>query len=111
MSESAKRMIVNTSELRAGDVVLTHGMRVRLMGDAKVTHGAYGDVYGWNGRVTNLDDVKADKVIPLGWLYPDKWGAGESGGWGKDWTAEPSWWVQGNKLATWCIEREEQEES
>lgn len=109
MSEGKTNKIVDTTELRAGDVVLTHGMRLLLTGDPQVTPGAYGGVYGWTGLVTNLEEVKAAGIVPVGWLYPDKWGAGENGGWGKDWAAEPSWRVQGNSLATWIIERKAEE--
>ncbi|WP_338781713.1 hypothetical protein [Streptomyces sp. DG1A-41] len=108
-----KRMVVVSSELRSGDVVITHGMRVLLSGEPDVTErgnsGVMRKVYGWAGRVTNLEEVKAEKLVPLGWLYPDKWGAGEGGGWGKDWDAEPSWRIQGNDLATWLVERDEPE--
>ncbi|MGN7135785.1 hypothetical protein [Streptomyces pseudogriseolus] len=109
MGSQVKRLVLDTSELRAGDVVLNHGMRLVLTGDRMATPGPYGTVYGWRGKVTNLEDVKAGGIIPVSWLYPDKWGAGENGGWGKDWSAEPTWWVQGNKLATWWVERNESE--
>ncbi|MDQ1016714.1 hypothetical protein [Streptomyces afghaniensis] len=114
MADESKQMIVNTSQLRAGDVVITHGMRVLLSGEPDMASsrnsGVTRTVYGWAGRVTNLEEVKTQDIVPLGWLYPDKWGAGEDGGWGKDWDAEPSWRIQGNDLATWLIERNETEE-
>ncbi|MCX5201474.1 hypothetical protein OG897_08415 [Streptomyces sp. NBC_00237] len=64
-------------------------------------------VYAWEGLVTNLEEVKADNFIPLHRLYPEKWGIGEGGGWGIDWSAEPTWTVQGNELMTWNVEREQ----
>ncbi|MER6086520.1 hypothetical protein [Streptomyces bluensis] len=102
-------LTLDTSELRSGDVVHTHGMLVLLRGEPKkydgLNSGERRTVYCWDGLVTNLDEVKAAKFVPIGWLYPDVWGKGEKGGWGKDWDAEPRWVIQGNNLARWHVER------
>lgn len=107
---STETLFLDTSELRAGDVVCTHGIRALLEGEPNTfTSGNSGTiraVYAWQARVINLDDVKRDGLVPLGWLYPDVWGKGERGGWGKDWNAVPTWTIQGNDLARWSVERE-----
>ncbi|QIN94746.1 hypothetical protein PP460_gp056 [Streptomyces phage Muntaha] len=108
----SKILYVKSSELREGDVVLTHGLRVLIDQEIKDYPGIHGDVFHTNGRVVNLEEAKADStiyvdrdnpgVIPLSWLYPDVF----RGGWTKDWDADPRWVIQGNDNATWCVERE-----
>lgn len=104
---SGKTLIVTTSDLRSGDVVLTNGMRVLIEGEPNeydgYNSGERRTVYHWKGLVTNLEDVKEEQFIPISWLYPDKWVPGQ--GWNKDYSAKPRWVVQGNELARWTVER------
>jgi hypothetical protein len=112
-------LYVKSSELREGDVVLTHGMRVLIDQEIKDYPGMYGDVFHTNGKVINLDEAVKDGtihvhkdnpfgfepkhgVVPLAWLYPDVF----RGGWTKDWDADPRWAIQGNDNAHWTVERE-----
>jgi hypothetical protein len=111
MESNVETLNLNTSELRAGDVILNYGMRILLRGEANEypsrNRAGATTVYHWaDALVTNVEDVKAEAFVPLGWLYPNKWGLGEKGGWGKDWNADPTWPIQGNELARWCVERE-----
>jgi hypothetical protein len=107
---AVERLFLDTSGLRPGDVVCTHGIRALLEGEPNTfpsgNSGTVRTVYAWKARVLNVDDVKAEGRVPLGWLYPDVWGKGEHGGWGKDWEAVPTWTIQGNDLAWWSVERE-----
>lgn len=96
---------LKSSELRPGDVVLTHGMRLLIDQEIKSYPGTYGTVYATPAKVTNPEEVKAEAFIPWSWLFPDVWGKGERGGWGKDWDADPRWDVQGNDNAYWTVER------
>jgi hypothetical protein len=84
---------VATPDLRAGDIVLTHGMRVRLdtlAGTHPTGHPehAHRTVYAWHGTVTNPDDVRREGLVPLAW-------------WRDGWT------VQGNHLASWLVIRDD----
>lgn len=87
---------VTTSQLAVGDIVLSHGMRVRL--DERNVYGeAYGNlepVYAFVGTVLNMDEVRADRLVPLSFLR-------HSARPGRD----DVWIVQGNELAIWIIER------
>jgi hypothetical protein len=84
--QAGQRLTLTTPELRAGDIVVTHGMRVRL--DTLVTYpsGHGQTVYAWHGTVTNPEDVRREDLVPLSW-------------WRDGWT------VQGNDLARWSVER------
>ncbi|MET9861994.1 hypothetical protein ABZY93_22285 [Streptomyces smyrnaeus] len=96
---------VDTSRLKVGDVVLEHGMRVKLDQEPRVYEGAGHEgrtVYAFDGLVENIDEVREQELVPIHFLYPDVF----RGGWCKDWDAEPRWTVQGNDLATWVIERD-----
>jgi hypothetical protein len=71
--------------LRAGMVVRTHGMRVRL--DSLVTWTDRGHrVAAWTGPVLNMADVKAAGFVPASFVR------------------DGTWTVQGNDLATWTVE-------
>jgi len=106
---------VPTQKLRAGDIVLSHGMRVRLdtlrthhgghyfSPDGKTEgtcHQGYGPagtesccvIYAWSGTVTNLEEVREARIVPVGWLRTDD-------------GRTDQWTVQGNYLATWRVER------
>jgi len=97
-----QQLYVSSSQLRKGDVVLTHGMRVLIDQDIQNYAGAHGRVYHVNGLVTNIEEVLAENFIPKSWLYPDVF----RGGWTKDWDADPRWAIQGNDHAHWVIERD-----
>jgi hypothetical protein len=97
---------VNTSELQVGDIVWTHGMRVRVEHVATYD-GDRGPVWVATGTLLNLDEVK--DVIPAGFLHcfarteavrPEvrKAHATSHGVEGECWT------IQGNTLATWAVE-------
>jgi hypothetical protein len=105
---------VPTGELRPGDVVLAHGMRVRIDRVVPYHPGGRGCVTGpgaatltqcdlaWScsGTVTNLAEVRATGIIPRSFLYDsvrDRLGPGHG--------REDFWNVQGNNLATWTAER------
>lgn len=114
---------VPTQNLRAGDIVLCHSMRVRLgtlrtyhggsysgrhgtEGRCTQGHGPAGTdsccvVYSWSGTVLNLDEVRAAGIVPVSWLRTEKWVDGS--GWATD--RDNQWTVQGNFRATWDIER------
>ena len=96
-------LTVKSSELRAGDVVLVHGMRVRIP-EPRQARGIYTPpgaseplpLYVARGAVENLEDVRADGFVPLSWMYDDQPQRRET---------EPHWTIQGNDNATWTVER------
>jgi hypothetical protein len=107
-----------TGQLRPGDVVLEHGMRVRIdsvrpfhaHGSGCVSGYAPGEgpmgracALAWScpGTVLNVAEVRAAKVVPASFLY-DEQRMREGPGHGR----EDSWNVQGNNLAWWSVERE-----
>lgn len=92
---------VPTPKLAPGDVMLTHGMRVRLAPDPRILdpHPSGLPTWAWDGTVENLPDVLAQGVVPASYLIryaPDG-----------TVTARDGWTVQGNRLATWTVERED----
>ncbi|MFJ9416658.1 hypothetical protein ACIRPT_21050 [Streptomyces sp. NPDC101227] len=91
--------IKDSSQLAQGDIVRTHGMRVRL------DHGASSPrpdrtVYAWTGTVLNLDEVRAGDHVPVSFLRTYKWQPGT--GWVTD--REDVWVVQGNEFVDWVVE-------
>ena len=92
---------LKTSELREGDIVLEHGMRVRLDSGVRTPESEHGTVYSRPGTVLNLDEVREAKIIPPSFL-----GDGEKWVEGRGWTTDrdDSWTVQGNDLAHWTVE-------
>lgn len=94
MTATITREIRNTLELTAGDVIVTHGMRVLLDGELHVWYAEQTgrEVRTYRGcTVLNADEVKAARVVPVSWLHhetPDR----------------PTWTVQGNALASWTVE-------
>lgn len=92
-----------TSELRPGDVVLNHGMRLLIIDDAHTYPGGATNitwddtVYVWPARVTNWTEVNGDPYI----RYHATHGTGS--------TADPRWDIQGNELAHWHVDREVRE--
>lgn len=91
---------LDTTQLRKGDIVHTHGMRVLLVSDADVyPNGKHGETARFDGRVLNLAEVKEQGLVPASFLRTEKW----EGGWVVD--RDDVWVIQGNELATWSVER------
>lgn len=101
---------VKSTDLRMGDVVLCHGMRVKL--DRTPVMFSYrrrtddllmDDGRSWHGLVLNPEQAIHEYDIPPGFIYHP---ADHHNG--KRWVAatEPRWTVQGNDLARWGVERE-----
>lgn len=94
---------VNTSELRPGDVVLEHGMRIRIDEVREYTpHGAIGErAWCCPGTVLNVTEVTSQHVIPAAFL--ETYGYSEEAG---GFVAErhDAWTVQGDTRARWTVE-------
>ncbi|MFI1012580.1 hypothetical protein [Streptomyces sp. NPDC020965] len=92
--------VKDSSQLAQGDIVRTHGMRVRL--DRLSTHENYGrTVYAWAGTVLNLDEVRADGHVPMSFLRSSlRWEPGT----GCMAARNDVWTVQGNEFADWLVE-------
>ncbi|MGW1275572.1 hypothetical protein ACWD4V_01255 [Streptomyces tsukubensis] len=87
-------IIKDSSQLAEGDIVRTHGMRVRL--DRCTTRDDSGrTVYAWSGTVLNLDEVRADRHVPMSFLRTYK---------GNTVVRDDEWTVQGNTFANWLVE-------
>ena len=87
-------LTLTTHDLRVGDIVRSHGMRILLDHEPTiwVDNGGTGrTVYSWSGLVTNEADVLATNLIPRSWMHHD--------------STEARWNVQGNELARWNVER------
>lgn len=110
---TATRLTVSTPDLRLGDVVLCHGMRVLLDTEPHVWSGTYAagtgarmiplgvvarPVYSWPGRVLNVDEVREARIVPMSFLHDD---APQSPFYGR----RDIWTVQGNEWARWTVER------
>lgn len=77
-------------DLKAGDVVLTHGMRVKLFEDAKLsTVHADGETYWAKGRVLNRAEVSR---LAVPYSYTDRGDEGHV------------WSIQSNHLRDWMVE-------
>ena len=84
-------IIVNSSDLRQGDIVYCHGMRVLLDNPVRSNdHGAVYPTFWCNGLVLNRDEVRNEDV-PLSFTATA--------------TSEHRWQVQGNDLTRWVVER------
>jgi hypothetical protein len=92
-----------SSQLRAGDLVLEYGMRIRLHGEPAVyDHDSpAGPTYNWPGQVENLQEVLDAGFVPRSFLCENIWDPA------KGWTLKLTgrWTVQGNDLARWRVER------
>ncbi|MCX4677684.1 hypothetical protein OG413_20645 [Streptomyces sp. NBC_01433] len=102
VTSSTPVTIKNTSELAAGDIVRTLGMRVRLdSGLSRKLPGLTGrTAYVWTGTVLNLDEVRAGGPVPASFLRTRKYQPGE--GWVTD--RYDVWEVQGNERTEWFVE-------
>jgi hypothetical protein len=90
---------VKTGEIKVGDVVREHGMRVRI--DSIKTYEDRGlAACACRGTVLNLDEVLADKIVPASFLRTERREDGK--GWVTD--RRDAWTVQGNDLASWRVE-------
>ena len=85
---------VKSSDLRAGDVVTAHGVRVRI--PQPTNHEAWTDpertmqgrtIYYAVGAILNRDDLRDDVARYLG-------------------PTRMEWTIQGNDLTTWTVDRE-----
>lgn len=75
---------VTTDQLQPGDLVLSHGMRIRL-GERNEYAGSYGGTAWWfPGTVENMSEVYQPDHVTAGLLK-----------------ADGQWTIQGNELATW----------
>ena len=98
---------VETGEVRVGDVVLEHGMRVRIDEIRTYPGGEHGTVYACLGTVLNLDEVREAGIVPPSFLYNEaRHSSKDAPG-----TREDYWVVQGNNLARWTVERNRLDES
>jgi len=96
---------LNTTELQAGDLVHTHGMRVRLQPDPVIIDDReFGGslVYAWRGTVENLTEVLAEGFVPPSFLQTERWDE-DLHRWVID--KRDQWTIQGNHLARWAVER------
>lgn len=91
---------LNTSELRQGDIVHSHGMRLLIDGELH-TDQRERLVYWTQALVTNRNEVP-NEVVPFGWTADWK-----RTGWGeaRPHNGEHRWTIQGNDLARWYVER------
>ncbi len=102
--------VKDTTPLAEGDIVLNHGMRILIDGQATVTQlgtGRAGEVYRWPGLVLNADEL-CDKDSPSYDPYIAKHSRGI---WWEDQVPRPrkdDWPIQGNYLATWVVEDKEE---
>ncbi|MFI6686675.1 hypothetical protein [Streptomyces sp. NPDC050485] len=91
--------IKDSSELAKGDIVRTHGMRVRL---DEVTSRTQSDriFYTWSGTVLNLDEVRKAGHVPMSFLRTTKWVPGKA--WVTD--RQDAWTIQGSEFRNWLVE-------
>ncbi len=103
-----EHLTLPTDELREGDIILNHGMRILIDGPAKVyrhePQSRSNTVYVWPGLVLNADEL-CDKDSE----HYDSYIARHLRGiWWEDRVPRPradEWSIQGNHLATWHVER------
>jgi hypothetical protein len=95
---------VPTGSLEIGNVVRSHGMRVRI--DAIRAYDSESSsrdsepiVWACLGTVLNLAEVLAAHIVPRSWLF-DTERENRGPGHGR----EDVWIIQGNNLATWTVE-------
>jgi hypothetical protein len=89
----SEKQVFKTSELKEGDVVLTHGLRVRLdeapLIDDGRRAGDHGPIRSFRGTVIE----RLSDEVP------------------QSWTSDGRWVIQGNDLATWVVEPRQRETS
>jgi hypothetical protein len=94
-------LTVKASELREGDIVLTHGMRVQL--DSPVQSRTYPDrpdlpVFFCKGLILNVDELSDPWLVGVSRQYKPWPHSGEP-------TGEHRWTIQSNDLLSWRVER------
>ena len=81
------QQVKTTPELREGDVVREHGMRILIDGEPQLSKSHPGNsTFYHRGLILNIDEVRAEGFIPAGWIEDGRWT------------------VQGNDLARWGVE-------
>jgi hypothetical protein len=97
---------VDTTQLRTGDIVLTHGMRV-LLGEEMVRRQVHDrTIVSFDGTVLNLEEVLAEGLVTAGLLRTKRWDD-KIHRWVVD--REDQWPIQGNQFVTWTVERTTEE--
>jgi hypothetical protein len=81
------------SQLRVGDVVWEHGMRIELDREPIVfdVDGRCGPAYSFNGKVLNIADITDSFILTM----TEQWDGG---------TLTHRWTVQSNDLVQWVRE-------
>jgi hypothetical protein len=95
--------IIDTSQLRPGDIVVEHGMRIRVdqVNEYRPQGGSAAErAWSCPGTVLNVADVLAQHVIPASFL--ETYGYSEMEGWVVE--RRDAWTVQGNDRARWVVE-------
>lgn len=95
------RQAVNTHELREGDLVLTHGMRVLVSNRTTHQHGHSRMVVHFDGKVLNPEEADALGLVHKGMRTLPYYLAKE------DFPAGTYWAIQGNDWAHWMIETDD----
>lgn len=95
-------MHLNTTQLRPGDVLLHHGMRILLdlPGRTYDSGTTARHVVAFSGKVLNPNDVRADRLL-WSFLHTDEWDA-RLRRWTQVFTGRYT--IQGNALARWTVE-------
>ncbi|MEU8540826.1 hypothetical protein AB0C52_12715 [Streptomyces sp. NPDC048717] len=91
--------VKTTSELTKGDIVHTHGMRLRLDIGAAHTRPS-GTFYVWTGTVLNIDYIREQDIVPTSYLRTQRWEEGK--GWVTD--REDVYVVTGIEYQNWLVE-------
>lgn len=94
--------VLDTSQLRCGDVVLNHGMRIELdQPPAIYANNPSGRrTFAFSGKVLNPDDVREDRLL-WSFLHTDEWNE-KLRRWETVYTGRYT--IQGNDLARWTVE-------
>ncbi|MFP3991059.1 hypothetical protein U9R90_27035 [Streptomyces sp. E11-3] len=94
MTTTPNVTVKDSGQLAKGNIVLTHGMRVRL-DQLTIRKDSGHAVYAWSGTVLNLDEVREEGHVPMSWLRTWK---------GLVVDRENAWTIQGNGFANWLVE-------
>lgn len=82
---------VSTPDLRTGDVIRLHGMRIELG-----PRGERGGVVWFLGKILNVEEVDADGFVPRSLRTDSRH---------PEYPPGAFWQVQGNELAHWHLEQ------
>jgi hypothetical protein len=84
-------MLKNTFELKTGDIVLNHGMKIQLGAREEfINTGNKRECVAFDGIILNVEEVNEQRYVPF-FLRCDKNKLGNE------------WTVQGNELAVWEV--------